>query len=188
MSKEAIKRKKKFTDSAMDDGKKVLCFIGGVVLGNTAGNILDSTLKVDETTGMVKKLISPIALVGAGLYGSHHFRDNETIKLVSMGVAGAGAARAVKVFIKKDVLVGLSFGSKAAGTSGLGEGDGNDPIKLQIREFVPDLPKLLNGGDENGGEGDNTPNVTAKMLTQKEATRQIMDGYQEIGNADIEIL
>ncbi len=186
--------KNDFVKTAMDDGKKVLCFIGGVVVGNTAANIIDKTLKIDETTGKVKKLITPIALMGVGMFGAYKFKGNESIKLISMGVAGAGVARTVKVLISKDVIQGLSFG-EIGEIMGLGNTD--EPMKLQIREFVPDLPALK--GSEERELAENVdgwatrrmrPNYNAKLVESKEEIREVMDGgnFVELGETDIEIM
>ncbi len=186
--------KKDFLKVAMDDGKKVLCFIGGVVVGNTAANIIDKTLKIDETTGKVKKLITPIALVGAGMFGAYKFKDNESIKLIAMGVAGAGVARTVKVLISKDVIQGLSFGEIG---EIMGLGNAEDPLKLQIREFVPDLPALKGSMEreiEENVDGWATnrrrPNYNAKLVESREEIREVMDGgnFLELGEADIELM
>ncbi|MDA8629872.1 hypothetical protein N9M15_06630 [Bacteroidia bacterium] len=115
---------------------------GGMVLGSMTGKAIDKMLKVDETaTGFqVKKLIRPLALLGAGVVGSMKLK-NPDLKMVSAGVGAAGVVSTVKVVLKKDLLAGLG-----GSMSGLGEPMSvyHEPVRM-MEPYEPNLPALSSG-------------------------------------------
>ena len=92
----------------MGELRSLAMISGGMVLGSMTGKAIDKMLKVDEAaTGFqVKKLIRPLALLGAGVVGSMKLK-NPDLKMVSAGVGAAGVVSTVKVVLKKDLLAGL---------------------------------------------------------------------------------
>ena len=101
----------------MGELRSLAMISGGMVLGSMGGKAIDKMLKVDETTPgfQVKKLVRPMALLGAGVLGSMKLK-NQDLKMVSAGVGAAGVVSTVKVVLKKDLLAGLD-----GGVAGLGE-------------------------------------------------------------------
>ena len=114
----------------------------GMVGGNMAGKLIDKAVKVDETaTGFqAKALVKPIVQISAGVGGALFLKD-KNLKLVASGVAASGIASTVKVFLKKDILQGLT------NFAGLGESDPinqvfREPVNLSIEPYNPELPQL----------------------------------------------
>ncbi len=126
----------------MGELRSLAMISGGMVLGSMTGKAIDEMLKVDEAaTGFqVKKLISPLALLGAGVVGSMKLK-NPDLKMVSAGVGAAGVVSTVKVVLKKDLLAGLG-----GSTSGLGEPMSvyHEPVRV-MEPYEPNLPALSSG-------------------------------------------
>jgi hypothetical protein len=144
MAKKQTSKKAKFdAKSIIEEFKTPGLIIIGMVGGNMAGKLLDKVVTVDETaTGFqVKALIKPIVQITAGVGGALLLKD-QNLKLIASGVAASGIAGSVKVFLKKDILQGL--------TNFAGLGDSNDgykqvfrePMNLQIEAYNPHLPEL----------------------------------------------
>jgi hypothetical protein len=112
----------------------------GMVGGNMAGKLIDKAVKVDDTaTGFqTKALIKPVIQITAGVGGALFLKD-KNLKLICSGVAASGIASTVKVFLKKDILQGLT------NFAGLGEAVNQvfrEPLNLSIEPYNPDLPQL----------------------------------------------
>jgi hypothetical protein len=112
----------------------------GMVGGNMAGKLIDKAVKVDDTaTGFqAKALIKPVIQISAGVGGALFLKD-KNLKLICSGVAASGIASTVKVFLKKDILQGLT------NFAGLGEAVNQvfrEPLNLSIEPYNPDLPQL----------------------------------------------
>lgn len=112
----------------------------GMVGGNMAGKLIDKAVKVDDTaTGFqAKALIKPVIQITAGVGGALFLKD-KNLKLICSGVAASGIASTVKVFLKKDILQGLT------NFAGLGEAVNQvfrEPLNLSIEPYNPDLPQL----------------------------------------------
>ena len=112
----------------------------GMVGGNMAGKLIDKAVKVDDTaTGFqAKALIKPVIQITAGVGGGLFLKD-KNLKLICSGVAASGIASTVKVFLKKDILQGLT------NFAGLGEAVNQvfrEPLNLSIEPYNPDLPQL----------------------------------------------
>lgn len=126
----------------MGELRSLAMISGGMVLGSMTGKAIDKMLKVDEAaTGFqVKKLLSPLALLGAGVVGSMKLK-NPDLKMVSAGVGAAGVVSTVKVVLKKDLLAGLG-----GSTSGLGEPMSvyHEPVRV-MEPYEPNLPALSSG-------------------------------------------
>ena len=150
MAKKQTSKKAKFdAKSIIEEFKTPGLIIIGMVGGNMAGKLLDKVIKVDETaTGFqAKALIKPLVQITAGVGGALLLKD-QNMKLIASGVAASGLAGTVKVFLKKDILQGL--------TNFAGLGDSNDgykqvfrePMNLQIEAYNPHLPEIpeLRGG------------------------------------------
>ncbi len=127
--------------------------IVGMIGGNFAGKMLDKVVKVDETaTGFqAKAIIKPIVQITAGVGGALLLKD-KNLKLIASGVAASGLASGVKVFLKKDVLQGLT------NFAGLGDTPEvrtvfREPINLQIEPYNPNLPALTGGADDREIDG-----------------------------------
>jgi hypothetical protein len=144
MAKKQTSKKAKFdAKSIIEEFKTPGLIILGMVGGNMAGKLLDKVVTVDETaTGFqAKALIKPIVQITAGVGGALLLK-NQNLKLIASGIAASGIAGSVKVFLKKDILQGL--------TSFAGLGDSNDnynqvfrePMNLQIEPYSPHLPEL----------------------------------------------
>ena len=136
-------RSKQVSSQAMMGELRSLAMIsGGMVLGSMTGKAIDKMLKVDEAaTGFqVKKLIRPLALLGAGVVGSMKLK-NPDLKMVSAGVGAAGVVSTVKVVLKKDLLEGLG-----GSMSGLGEPMSvyHEPVRM-MEPYEPNLPALSSG-------------------------------------------
>lgn len=129
--------------SILEELKTPGLIILGMVGGNMVGKLIDKVVKVDDTaTGFqVKALVKPLVQITAGVGGALLLKDNN-LKLIASGIAASGIASTVKVFLKKDILQGL--------TNFAGFGDSDDPLKQVFREPVslsiapynPDLPEL----------------------------------------------
>jgi hypothetical protein len=126
----------------MGELRSLAMISGGMVLGSMTGKAIDKMLKVDEAaTGFqVKKLIRPLALLGAGVVGSMKLK-NPDLKMVSAGVGAAGVVSTVKVVLKKDLLAGLG-----GSMSGLGEPMSvyHEPVRM-MEPYEPNLPALSSG-------------------------------------------
>lgn len=126
----------------MGELRSLAMISGGMVLGSMTGKAIDKMLKVDEAaTGFqVKKLIRPLALLGAGVLGSMKLK-NPDLKMVSAGVGAAGVVSTVKVVLKKDLLAGLG-----GSMSGLGEPMSvyHEPVRV-MESYEPNLPALSSG-------------------------------------------
>jgi len=144
MAKKQTSKKAKFdAKSIIEEFKTPGLIIIGMVGGNMAGKLLDKVLPVDENaTGFqAKALIKPLVQITAGVGGALLLKD-QNMKLIASGVAASGLAGTVKVFLKKDILQGL--------TNFAGLGDSNDgykqvfrePMNLQIEAYNPHLPEL----------------------------------------------
>jgi hypothetical protein len=114
----------------------------GMVGGNLAGKLIDKTVKVNASaTGFqAKALIKPVVQITAGVGGALFLKD-KNLKLIASGVAASGIASTIKVFLKKDILQGLTE------FTGMGASDPvqqvfREPINLSIEPYNPDLPKL----------------------------------------------
>ena len=126
----------------MGELRSLAMISGGMVLGSMTGKAIDKMLKVDEAaTGFqLKKLIRPLALLGAGVVGSMKLK-NPDLKMVSAGVGAAGVVSTVKVVLKKDLLAGLG-----GSMSGLGEPMSvyHEPVRV-MEPYEPNLPALSSG-------------------------------------------
>ena len=114
----------------------------GMVGGTMAGKLIDKAVKVDDTaTGFqAKALVKPVIQISAGMGGALFLKD-KNLKLIATGVAASGIAGTVKVFLKKDILQGLT------NFAGLGDSDPvrqvfREPVNLSIEAYNPDLPQL----------------------------------------------
>ncbi len=126
----------------MEELKTPRLIILGMVGGNMAGKMIDKVVKVDpEATGFqVKALLKPVIQISAGVGGALFLKD-KNMKLIASGVAASGIASGVKVFLKKDILQGLT------NFAGLGDSDPvsqvfREPVNLSIEPYNPELPKL----------------------------------------------
>ena len=81
----------------------------GMVGGNLAGKLVDKAVKVDATATafQVKALLKPVIQITAGVGGAIFLKD-KNLRLIATGVAASGIASTVKVFLKKDILQGLT--------------------------------------------------------------------------------
>ena len=135
--------------SIIEELKTPGLIIVGMIGGNLAGKMLDKALKIDETaTGFsAKAMVKPIVQITAGVGGALFLKD-KNLKLIASGVAASGIASTVKIFLKKDVLQGLTT------FAGLGNSNPDykqvfrEPINLQIEAYNPDLPALQVGAAE----------------------------------------
>ena len=128
----------------MEELKAPGLIILGMIGGNLAGKLVDKAVKVDDTATsfQAKALLKPVVQIAVGLGGSILLKD-KNLKLIASGVAASGIASTVKVFLKKDILQGLtSF-------AGLGEPDTDssqrvfrEPLNLAIEPYNPSLPQL----------------------------------------------
>ena len=142
----AVQRKKttKLSGQAvMGEIKTLAMLTGGVVIGSVGGKMIDKVLNVDATaTGFnVKAMARPIVLLGVGAAGNLMLKD-PNMKMLATGVGAAGMLSGVKVFLKKDLLAGLSD-FNMTGIDGLGEpAVYREPMNLSIERYNPDLPAL----------------------------------------------
>lgn len=116
----------------------------GMVGGNMAGKLIDKAVKVDDTaTGFqAKALIKPVIQISAGVGGALFLKD-KNLKLICSGVAASGIASTVKVFLKKDILQGLTnFAGLGAPSGDLVNSVFREPVNLSIEPYNPDLPQL----------------------------------------------
>jgi hypothetical protein len=154
----AIQRKKttKLSSQAvMGEIKTLAMLTGGVVIGSVGGKLIDKVLKVDAAaTGFnAKALARPIVLLGVGAAGNLMLKD-PNLKMLATGVGAAGMLSGVKVFLKKDLLSGLSDFSMS-GIDGLGEPTVyREPMNLSIERYNPDLPVLSSPTSLNSQEFD----------------------------------
>ena len=115
----------------------------GMVGGNMAGKLIDKVVKVDPTaTGFqVKALAKPIVQITAGLGGTLFLKD-KNMRLIASGVAASGIASTVKVFLKKDILQGLTDFAGLGNTLNSVQQVFREPINLNIEPYNPELPNL----------------------------------------------
>jgi hypothetical protein len=116
------KKTKISSQAVMGEIKTLAMLTGGVVIGSLGGKMIDKVLNVDATaTGFnAKALARPIVLLGVGTAGN----------------------LMLKVFLKKDLLAGLSDFS-FNGIDGLGEPTVyREPMNLSVERYNPDLPAL----------------------------------------------
>jgi hypothetical protein len=115
----------------------------GMVGGNMAGKLIDKVVKVDPTaTGFqVKALAKPIVQITAGLGGTLFLKD-KNMRLIASGVAASGIASTVKVFLKKDILQGLTDFAGLGNTLNSVQQVFREPINLNIEPYNPELPTL----------------------------------------------
>ena len=115
-NKQQLWHKKNLILKAKLDAKAIIeelktpgLIILGMVGGNMAGKLIDKAVKVDDTaTGFqAKALIKPVIQISAGVGGALFLKD-KNLKLICSGVAASGIASTVKVFLKKDILQGLT--------------------------------------------------------------------------------
>lgn len=135
--------RKQTTNQAMvGELKSVAIITTGLIAGSMGGKAIDKMLKVDDTVPgfQVKKLAKPIVQLGAGVLGALKLKD-PNMKLFAAGVGASGVVSAVKVALKKDLLAGIPGLSEIAG---LGEPMSvyQDPMRLAIPRYTPDLPML----------------------------------------------
>ena len=150
----------------------------GMVGGNMAGKLIDKAVKVDEeATGFqAKGLIKPLIQISAGVGGALFLKD-KNLKLIATGVAASGIASTVKVFLKKDILQGL--------TNFAGLGDSTDPvsnvfrepISLSIAPYDPDLPQLP--------PAPNTQIAALPIENENEVSGAEMGEYEEVQSVEI---
>lgn len=160
--------------SIMEELKTPGLIILGMVGGNMAGKMIDKVMKVDETaTGFqVKALVKPVVQITAGVGGALFLKD-KNLKLIASGVAASGIASTVKVFLKKDILQGLTE------FAGLGDTDPvkqvfREPVSLSIEPYNPDLPQLPPAQIE-----------ALPIETEEEMSGSEMGEYQEIKEVEI---
>jgi len=143
MAKKESKSKKTKLDAkaVIEELKTPGLIILGMVGGVMAGKLIDKAVQVDpEATGFqVKALVKPVVQITAGVGGALFLKDRN-LKLIASGVAASGIATAVKVFLKKDILQGLT------NFAGLGSDSVKqifrEPLSLSIEPYNPDLPAL----------------------------------------------
>ena len=134
--KGSYKKENSIKKTVVETGKKTLLIVGGIVAGKALSSVAKKMLnkteaaqKIDGLAGFeASGLITPVLLIAGGIAGNH-FAKNENLKLISTGVAAAGAIDTVSVLIKKDVLT--AFG-------------GVNETPIQIAPYKPDLPKVDN--------------------------------------------
>ena len=137
------KKTKISSQAVMGEIKTLAMLTGGVVIGSLGGKMIDKVLKVDASaTGFnAKALARPIVLLGVGTAGNLMLKD-PNMKMLATGVGASGLLSGVKVFLKKDLLAGLSDFS-FNGIDGLGEPTVyREPMNLSVERYNPDLPAL----------------------------------------------
>lgn len=146
----------------------------GMVGGNLVGKLVDKAVKVDDTaTGFqAKALVKPVLQITAGVGGAIFLKD-KNLKLIASGVAASGIASTIKVFLKKDILQGLTE------FAGLGASDPvnqvfREPINLSIEPYNPDLPQLPPAQVE-----------AIPVETDEEMSGSDLGEYQEIKEVEI---
>ncbi len=153
----------------LDELKTPALIILGMAGGNLAGNIIDKTLKVDNTQEgfNIKKIVKPIVQISAGLSGTLLLK-NENLKLISVGVTASGVASTVKVLLKKDLLNGFK---------GLGEAEVLKQFRenLKLQRYNPNLPELSELSELN--------NIETIPIEMSNSGR--FEDYQEIDEIEI---
>ena len=137
------KKTKISSQAVMGEIKTLAMLTGGVVIGSLGGKMIDKVLNVDaNATGFnAKALARPIVLLGVGTAGNLMLKD-PNMKMLATGVGASGLLSGVKVFLKKDLLAGLSDFS-FNGMDGLGEPTVyREPMNLSVERYNPDLPTL----------------------------------------------
>lgn len=165
--------------SIIEELKTPGLIIVGMIGGNFAGKMLDKVLKVDETaTGFnAKALVKPIVQISVGVGGALFLKD-KNLKLIASGVAASGIASTVKVFLKKDVLQGLTNFAGLGNTIPDFKQVFREPVNLQIEAYNPSLP-MLTGGDDTEIEGIET------LAIESEMSGTDLGEYQEIKEVTI---
>lgn len=145
MAQKVSKQKTKLdAKTILEELKTPGLIILGMVGGNMAGKLIDKVVKVDDTASgfQAKALLKPIVQISAGVGGSLLLKD-QNLKLIACGVAASGIASTVKVFLKKDILQGLT------NFAGLGDSYNDpvrsvfrEPVNLSIEPYNPNLPQL----------------------------------------------
>jgi hypothetical protein len=115
----------------------------GMVGSNLAGKLIDKAVKVNATaTGFqAKALVKPIVQISAGVGGALFLKD-KNLKLIATGIAASGIASTIKVFLKKDILQGLTEFAGLGASSDPVKQIFREPINLSIEPYNPDLPQL----------------------------------------------
>jgi hypothetical protein len=137
------KKTKISSQAVMGEIKTLAMLTGGVVIGSLGGKMIDKVMNVDATaTGFnAKALARPIVLLGLGTAGNLMLKD-PNMKMLATGIGASGLLSGVKVFLKKDLLAGLSDFS-FNGIDGLGEPTVyREPMNLSVERYNPDLPAL----------------------------------------------
>lgn len=162
--------------SVIEELKTPGLIILGIIGGSMTGKMIDKVIKVDETkTGFdVKKMVKPLVQITAGVGGAIFLKD-KNLKLVASGVAATGIASSVKVFLKKDLLQGISQ------FAGLGNSQEQsytqvfkEPLNLEIAPYNPKLP-ILTGGQE----------LIEIPIETEEVSGVDLGAYQEIKEVEI---
>ena len=115
----------------------------GMVGGNMAGKLIHKVVKVDDSASgfQAKALLKPVVQISAGVGGSLLLKD-QNLKLIACGVAASGIASTVKVFLKKDILQGLTNFAGLGDYSDAVKSVFREPVNLSISPYNPDLPQL----------------------------------------------
>lgn len=153
MATQRKKTTKLSSQAVMGEIKTLAMLTGGVVIGSVGGKLIDKVLNVDAAaTGFnAKALARPIVLLGVGAAGNLMLKD-PNLKMLATGVGAAGMLSGVKVFLKKDLLAGLSDFS-FNGIDGLGEPTVyREPMNLSVERYNPDLPALSSPTSYNSEE------------------------------------
>lgn len=145
MAQKVTKQKTKLdAKTILEELKTPGLIILGMVGGNMAGKLIDKVVKVDDSASgfQAKALLKPVVQISAGVGGSLLLKD-QNLKLIACGVAASGIASTIKVFLKKDILQGLT------NFAGLGDSFSDpvksvfrEPVNLSISPYNPDLPQL----------------------------------------------
>ena len=142
--KETIQKTKLDAKTILEELKTPGLIILGMVGGNMVGKLIDKAIKVDDTASgfQPKALVKPIIQISAGVGGTLFLKD-KNLKLIASGLAASGIASTVKVFLKKDILQGLT------NFAGLGDTSSDpvksvfrEPVNLSIEPYNPNLPQL----------------------------------------------
>lgn len=90
----------------VDDGKKVLFTVGGLVAGNIIHNSIANlvTKNGSEPAEGFKKFLAPIATAGVGFLGTRMLSGD--MKFLGYGAMGAAVIKGVKTLSGKDLLSG----------------------------------------------------------------------------------
>jgi hypothetical protein len=141
--KESASKVKLNAQTILEELKTPGLIILGMIGGNLAGKLIDKAVKVNTAaTGFqAKALVKPILQITAGVGGALFLKD-KNLKLIASGVAASGIASTIKVFLKKDVLQGLTEFTGLGASSDPVKQVFREPINLSIEPYNPDLPQL----------------------------------------------